>query len=178
LTAILLTAVLTLVGLTQPVRLPDLLRGTPNTVTLAEQSTGYDLSEITDWNKRAIILLPGLTYYPSTLLTPEPADSAAPVSTDKFAALRAEYLVLNLPDTNEACTLAFKLSVRHAMRVYVNGAPAGETGRVGTTRQDTEVWENNITVSASPANGKMDVLLSSAQSFTTPGTARILRRYL
>ncbi|MPM25908.1 hypothetical protein SDC9_72409 [bioreactor metagenome] len=97
LTAILLTAVLTLVGLTQPVRLPDLLRGTPNTVTLAEQSTGYDLSEITDWNKRAIILLPGLTYYPSTLLTPETADSAAPVSTDKFAALRAEYLVLNHP---------------------------------------------------------------------------------
>ncbi|WP_312635038.1 ATP-binding protein [Oscillibacter sp.] len=176
-TAILLAAVLTLVALTLLVRLPNLHGDTLNTVMLAEESTGYDLSGITDWNKRAVILLPGSTYYPSTLLTPETADAAIPISTNEFAALRADYLsqrfVLSLPDTNEAYTLTFKLSGRHAMRVYVNGTLAGETGRVGTTKQDTEVWENSITVSASPANSKMDILLNSAQFYHIRGGANL-----
>ncbi|WP_369282650.1 ATP-binding protein [Oscillibacter sp. GMB15532] len=177
LTAILLAAILTLAALTLLVRLPNLHGDTLNTVTLAEQSAGYDLREITSWNKRAIILLPGSTYYPNTLLTPETADAATPVSTDELAALRADYLsqrfVLRLPDTNDAYTLTFKLSGRHAMRVYVNGTLAGETGRVGTTKQDTEVWENHITIPASPKNGKMDILINSAQFYHARGGANL-----
>lgn len=177
LSAILLTAVLTLAALTLPARLPNLHGDATSTVTLAEEGTGYGLSGITDWNNRAVILLPGSTYYPNVLLTPKIADAETAVSTSEFAALRADYLsqrfVLNLPDTNDAYTLTFKLSGRHAMRVYANGTLAGETGRVGTAKQDTEVWENNITVSASPLNGKTDILLNSAQTvipcfFRTP----------
>ncbi|WP_242822984.1 sensor histidine kinase [Syntrophobotulus glycolicus] len=36
---------------------------------------------------------------------------------------------------------------------------------MGTTRQDTEVWENNITCYAAPQDGQMDIILHSAQFY-------------
>jgi hypothetical protein len=99
---------------------------------------------------------------------PESVETAVPISTEKFAALHADYLsqrfVLLLPDDG-VYDMTFRLSGRHALRVYVNGALTGETGRLGTTKQDTEVWENNITISAVPKDGKMDIILQSAQFY-------------
>lgn len=112
--------------------------------------------------------MPGTTYYPSTYLMPESVETAVPISTEKFAALHADYLsqrfVLLLPDDG-VYDMTFRLSGRHALRVYVNGALTGETGRLGTTKRDTEVWENNITISAVPKDGKMDIILQSAQFY-------------
>lgn len=177
LASILLSAALTVAALTLLARLPDMLRNQPDIVTVTEQAGTYDLTGIMDWDQTAVILPPGSAYYPSILLTPENADTAVPVGTEKFAALRADYLsqrfVLKLPDSNEAYTLTFKLSGRHAMRVYINGTLAGETGRVGTIKQETEVWENNITVSASPVNGKLDIILNSAQFYHARGGANL-----
>lgn len=177
LASILLSAALTTAALMLLARLPDMLGIQPDTVTVTEQAGTYDLAGITDWDQTAVTLPPGSAYYPSFLLTPETANSAVPASTDEFDALRADYLsqrfLLELPDTGEAYALTFRLSGRHAMRVYVNGTLAGETGRVGTTKQDTAVWENNITVSASPVNGKLDILLDSAQFYHARGGANL-----
>ncbi len=174
---ILLAAVLTTVALMLLVRVPDMLGGTPKGVMVSEQAGVYDLTGVTEWTNTVVHLPHGPRYYPGVLLTPEMADSATPVSTDEFAALRADFLsqrfVLKLPDSNEAYTLTFKLSGRHAMRVFVNGTLAGETGRVGTAKQDTAVWENNITISASPINGNMDIFLNSAQFYHSRGGANL-----
>lgn len=178
LAAILLAAVLTTFLLMLLVRLPNMLRDIPNNhITLTEQAGVYDLTGVTDWNKTAVTLPPGSNYYPGVLLTPKIADSAVPVSTREFAALRTDNLsqrfVLRLPDTGETYTLTFQLSGRHAMRVYANGNLAGQTGHVGTTKQDTEVWENNITVSASAVDGEIDILLNSAQFYHARGGASL-----
>lgn len=167
--SILLASVLTTAALMLVARLPNMLRSQSNTVTVTEQVGMYDLIRITDWADTTVILPPGLTYYPSVLMTPETVSLSVPVGTDEFKALRADCLsqrfVLGMPDTGASYTLRFKLSGRHAMRVYVNGNLAGETGRVGTTKQDTEVWENNISVSAHPVNGRINIILNSAQFY-------------
>lgn len=116
----------------------------------------------------AVRLEPGSTYYPNTYLMPEDADTAVSTGTAQFDTLRADYLsqrfVLLLPD-NGVYDMTFRLSGRHALRVYVNGEQVGETGKLGTTKLTTEVWENNITVSAVPKDGKMDIILQSAQFY-------------
>ena len=177
LAAILLAAVLTTVILMLLVRLPGMLKDSPQTLTVAERGEVYDLSRISSWEGTVITLPPGEVYYPNVLLTPENAASSIPVSIEEKSARRADFLsqrfLLKLPDTGESYTLTFKLSGRHAMRVYVNGDLAGETGRVGTTKQATEVWENNITVSASAVNGEMDLILSSAQFYHARGGANL-----
>jgi signal transduction histidine kinase len=160
-----LAALLTVIVLMVLVRLPE----DPKNVMVTEQNGVYDLTGITEPGDTIVTLPPGSTYYPSILLTPETADSAMPVGTDEFAALRVDYLsqrfMLKLPDNSDTYTLTFTLSGRHAMRVYVNGRLAGQTGNPGTAKQDTEVWENNITVTASAVDGKMDVILNSAQFY-------------
>lgn len=163
--SILVAALLTVISMMVLVRLP----GSPETVTLTEQDGVYDLSGIADLDGTQLLLTPPETYYPNTYLIPETADTAVPESTRLYDEIRADYLsqrfVLLLPDNSDTYTLTFKLSGRHAMRVYVNGRLAGQTGTLGTTKQDTEVRENNITVHASAVNGKMDVILHSAQFY-------------
>lgn len=136
---------------------------------LTEQNGVYDLSGIGDMDGAQLLLAPPETYYPDFYLTPENADTAAPESTRRYGKIRSEYLsqrfILVLPDNSDIYTLTFKLSGRHAIRVYVNGSLAGQTGTPGTTKQDTEVWENNITVRGAAKNGKMDVILNSAQFY-------------
>jgi len=140
----------------------------PESITVEEANGVYPLTGITDW-KAAVTLPPGPTYYPDILLTPENVASTTPVSTAQYDTLHADYLsqrfVVALPDNSDVYTLTFSLSGRHAMLVYVNGELVGQSGQPGTTKQDTEVWENNLTCYASPVDEKMDVILQSAQFY-------------
>lgn len=161
--ALLTTALLMLV-----VRLPGLLGDGPEERTVYEQGGVYDLSGLGDWGGgRSVNLPPGASYYPNTYLLPADAGAAEPESTDRYEKIRAGYLsqrfVLKLPEDGEVYALTFKLSGRHALRVYVNGREAGQTGRPGTGGQDTEVWENTITCYGTPSGGQMDIILHSAQ---------------
>lgn len=173
----LLAAVLTIAALMLIVRLPSMGNSEQESITVQERDGIYNLTDIGDLDKTAVILPPGKAYYPNVLLTPENEETAVPESTDSYDALRADYLsqrfVVKMPDTDQVYTLTFKLSGRHAMRVYVNGRLAGQSGRPGTTKQATEVWENNITCYASPANGKMDILFESAQFYHFKSGARL-----
>jgi len=162
---LLLAAFLTVFALMLLFRLPK----RPGSVTVIGQDGVYDLTAVIDSGAPIIHLAPDHTYYPNTYLTPENADAAIPERTDQLNKLHVQYLtqrfVLKLPDNSDTYSLTFELSGRHAMRVYVNGRMAGQTGNLGTTKQSTEVWENNITVTASAVNGKMDILLHSAQFY-------------
>ncbi|MEA4926017.1 MAG: sensor histidine kinase [Syntrophomonadaceae bacterium] len=162
--SILVAALLTVISMMALVRLPE----TPEAAALTEQNGLYDLSGIADLAGTQLLLTPTETYYPNTYLTPETANTAVPESTRRYDEIRADYLsqrfVVLLPDDG-VYDMTFRLSGRHAMRVYVNGELIGETGRLGTNKQDTEVWENNLTVSAAPKDGKMDIILQSAQFY-------------
>lgn len=164
LVTVLLASIFTVLALMVLVRIPEQSKN----LTVAEENGVYDLTQTVALNTSVVRLTPPDTYYPGTYLMPESADTAVPVSTEEFAALRADYLsqrfVLLLPD-NGVYDMTFRLSGRHALRVYVNGELIGETGRLGATKQATEVWENNITVSAVPKDGKMDIILQSAQFY-------------
>ncbi len=161
---ILLAALLTVAALMTLVRFPE----APEKITIAEQNGVYDLTSIADSESTTVHLTLPEAYYPNTYLTPKNAYTAVPESIDRCVEIRADYLsqrfVLLLPD-DDIYTLVFNLNGRHAMRVYVNGELAAQTGHPGTTKQDTEVWENNITVSASAIDGKMEIILHSAQFY-------------
>lgn len=174
---IIFVALLTTLALMLLVRLPDMISSEPESITVEEANGGYDLTGITDIEEESFTLLPGLTYFPNTLLTPETLGSAMPISTAKYDALRADYLsqrfTVMLPDNNDVYTLAFTLSGRHAMRVYANGELVGQGGKPGATKRDTEVWENNLTCYASSIDGKMDIILQSAQFYHYSSGARL-----
>lgn len=138
--------------------------------TLVTQQNGlYDLTGIAAPENATIKMDPGANYYPNTYLMPENESVAVPKSIDSFNAIGADYLsqrfVLKVPDNSDVYTLTFALSGRHAMRVYVNGKLTAQTGRPGVTKQDTEVWENNITFHAAAVKGEMDIVLHSAQFY-------------
>ncbi len=174
---ILLAAFLTMAALMLLVRLPGMMNSEPESVNVEEENGVYDLTGIADLEEGSVTLPPGLVYYPNDLLTPESAEAAVPVSTEQYDALRANYLsqrfVIELPDRNDVYMLEFSLSGRHAMRVYANGELVGQSGKPGVTKQDTEVWENNLTCYASPKDGKMDILLQSAQFYHYRSGARL-----
>ncbi len=147
------------------IRLPEF----PEARVVMEKNGVYDLSDITDLDETQILLAPSKTYYPNRYLNWKNNDTVVPESTRNYGKIRADYLsqrfTLLLPDDNDTYRLTFKLSGRHAIRVYVNGKLAGQVGTLGMMKQDTEVWENNITVYAAAVDGKMDILLHSAQFY-------------
>lgn len=173
---IILTAFLTVLALMFFVRLPGMISNAPKSITVEEANGVYYLTDITDW-KAAVTLPPGLTYYPNTMLIPETVELTVPVSTAQYDTLHADYLsqrfMVALPANSDVYTLTFNLSGRHAMRVFVNGELVGQAGQPGTTKQDTEVWENNLTCYASPKDGKMDIILQSAQFYHYSSGARL-----
>ena len=138
-------------------------------INLTEKNGVYDLTGIPVSEETIVRLSPGGSYYPNTYLSPYEADSAVPESISHFEEIRADYLsqrfVLKTPEGSGVYALAFTLSGRHAMRVYVNSELAAQNGQNGTTRQDTVVWENNITFHGAAVNGEMDIILHSAQFY-------------
>lgn len=158
-------------------RIPILADSQRNNISLEEQNGIYDLTGIESLTDTSVTLLAGSTYYPNELLTPDGLANAVAKSTEEYQSIRADYLSqhfsIKMPDTNKVYELRFKLSGRHAMRVYVNGELAGESGQAGATKQDTEVWKNNLTCYASPTDGKMDIILQSAQFYHIRNGARL-----
>lgn len=166
--ALLTVAVLTaLVGLTED---------TQKSITITEQNGIYDLTDISNPEKMLIKLLSGETYYPRTYLTPESSGSAIPESTEDFDEKRVEYLsqrfVVKVPD-NEEYAVTLNLRGRHAMKVYVNGELAGQAGRLGTTKQDNDVWEDGLTFHAAPRDGSLDIIVQAARFYHFRGGARL-----
>lgn len=172
---ILLAAFLTVIGLMVFVRIP----AESESHTITEKNGIYDLTGALDSGVSVICLAPGSFYYPNIYLTPESADNFIPEGTELLEEIRAGYLsqrfVLLLPDNSDIYTLTFSVSGWHAMRVFVNGRPAGQSGSPGTTKQDTEVGGNNITVNASSVNGKMDIILHSAQFYHARGGSALAK---
>ena len=121
----------------------------PKVIAVTEQNGIYDLSHITGLEKTVVKLAPAATYYPNTYLLPSNENTSVPESVAQFEKINAEYLsqqfVLKLPDNSDSYAMTFRLSGRHAMRVYVNGKLVAQAGHPGTTKQDTELWDNNIT---------------------------------
>lgn len=146
-------------------------------ITIEEEHGVYNLAGIAGFEEAVAILPPGPSYYPNTLLTPESVGLIDPVSTDQYEILRVDYLsqrfMVELPTNNDVYTLIISLSGRHAVRVYVNGELVGQSGKPGTTKQETEVWENSLTCYASPQNGRMDILVQSAQFYHYRSGARL-----
>ncbi len=171
--AIVLAAFLTVLSLVVLARLPE----SPPRIAVAEQGGVYDLTGITGSDAPVICLTPGGAYYPNTYLSPEDVGTAVPESAARLEEIRADYLsqrfVLRVPDDSTVYALTFETSGRHAMRVYVNGTLAGQTGRPGTSKQDTEIWESSITVNAAAESGIMDVILHSAQFYHAGGGAAL-----
>ncbi|WP_322790739.1 sensor histidine kinase [Sedimentibacter hydroxybenzoicus] len=148
----------------------DFLKDEPQkSINVTEQGGIYDLTDIDSLEQTVIKLAPGAAYYPNIYLTPENFDTAISESTEYFEEIRADYLsqrfVLKVPENKDVYSITLKLSGRHAMRVYANGKLAAQTGQAGTTKQETEVWENNITFHGSAVNGEIDILLNSAQFY-------------
>lgn len=166
---IVLAAFFTTAALTALVSLDRLTGENQKSITVMEQNGCYDLTDISDLGKTVIKLAPGATYYPSTYLMPESVNTAAPESANRFEEIRADYLsqrfVLKVPESSEVYTMTFRLSGRHAMKVYVNGNLTAQTGQPGLTKQDTEVWENNITFHGVAVKGEIDIILHSAQFY-------------
>lgn len=162
LVTVLLAALFTVLLLMVLVRIPEQTKYP----AVAEENGVYDLTKIAELNTSAVHLTSPDAYYPGTYLMPESVETAVPVSTEQFDALRTETLsqrfILLLPDDG-IYTMTFRLFGCHALRVYVNGERIGESGRLGATKRDTEVWTNNLTVSAVPKDGKMDIILQSAE---------------
>lgn len=138
-------------------------------VVISEENGIYDLRDLENIQSEVIQLTPSTVYYPNTYLNPGEADTTIPESVDAYEAIRAEYLsqrfVIKLPDTSDTYMLTFTLSGRHAMRVFVNGRQTAQTGQPASTKQGTEVWENNITFHATAINGEMDIILNSAHFY-------------
>lgn len=167
--SIVLAAFFTTAALTVLVSMDRLTGENQKSITVIEQSGFYDLTNISDLGRTVVKLAPGATYYPGTYLMPESVNTNLPESTDRFEEIRADYLsqrfVLKVPESSEVYSMTLRLSGRHAMRVYVNGNLTAQTGQPGVTKQDTEVWENNITFHGVAVKGKMDIILHSAQFY-------------
>jgi len=138
-------------------------------IIVTEQNGIYDLTGITESEKTVIRLVHGENYYPNIYLMPGSENAFISESIDNLDKIRADYLsqrfVLKVPDNSSIYDMVFPLSGRHAMRVYVNGRLTAQTGQAGTTKQDTEVWENNITFNSVAVNGEIDIILQSAQFY-------------
>lgn len=141
----------------------------PKSITVTEQNGIYDLSGMIDLEKTVIKLAPSATYYPNLYLMPSNENTTVSISVDQFDKIHSEYLsqhfVLKLPANSDTYSMTFRVSGRHALRVYVNGEFIAQTGQPGTTKQDTVLWDNNITFHAAAVNGKMDIILHSAQFY-------------
>lgn len=137
-------------------------------IVVSEKDGIYDLTKIEDFKNSVIKLEPPKYYYPNVYISPDNIIEAIPESIEMHGNKRIDYLsqrfIIILPD-DDVYALKFILSGRHAMRVYVNREIVGETGKLGLVKGDVEVWENNISVTASPKHRVMDVILNSAQFY-------------
>lgn len=175
--AIVLAAFITTVVLMMMLRFLWFRITVPESIIITEENGIYDLTGINNPDEKLVRLPPGKYYYPNTYLTPEGFNSAIPENTDSSEGTGADYLtqrfILKVPEGSGVYAMAFTLSGRHAMSVYVNGRLAAQTGKTGTTKEDTEIWENNITFYGNEIEGQIDIILHSAQFYHARGVASL-----
>ncbi len=173
---ILTSSLIMVFAMTLLVRLPGFQEGMEG-ITVIEHNGVYDLTGISDLDKRVVHLEPGSTYYPNLYLTPENADTAVPEGTDRYGETRVDYLsqrfVVKVPDKNEGYAMTLRFLGRHAMKVYVNGESAGQAGRLGTTKSDNDVWEDRLSLHAAPQDGRLDIIVQAARFYHFRGGARL-----
>ncbi len=160
---------ITIAALAALVRLSWNSQEEENSIIIHEEKGIYDITGAEGRGRQIFLLSPGSTYYPNVYLMPEDVGSVLPEGIEEYEKIRADYLsqyfVVQVPEEDSVYTLTFKLSGRHAMKVYINGRLAGETGRLGTTKEDTVVWENYITCNGAAKDGKLHIILQSAQFY-------------
>lgn len=127
-------------------------------------------------------LLPGIMYYPNIYLTPDTintdiAEESLSLS-DTTADYGTQHFSIYVPDDQTVYTMRFSMSGRHAMRVYVNGTLQAETGKIATTKQDTEVWENNIVFYGTAVNGKIDIILNNAEFYHAHNNSKLAELWI
>lgn len=164
LAVILIAALVTMTILLVLVHLPA---GASRRITVQEQNGIYDLRGVSNWEDTVLALPPGAMYYPNAYLMPENAASAVPESTAQYGARRVDYLSqrfrIALPDTWEVYALVFSAEGRQAMRAYVNGSLAAQSGSPGTSKASTQVGANGMVCFAAAQGGYIDVILHIAQ---------------
>lgn len=165
---VLFLAFLTVVALMVFSRFPGLMTG-EEILVIEEHQGVYDLSSLDDALQGVVLLPPGERFYPNILLTPESLDSAHSEAKESHSLHRADFLsqrfVVKLPKTDRVYALQVKLSGRHGLRVFVNDKLVGQAGVPGESREETEVWENNLRCYAASEDGTMDVILQSSEFF-------------
>lgn len=137
-------------------------------ITVYETGGVYDLTGMNLGSQSSAQLLPGECYYPGQYVTPDTLALASPVDTALHEEVQAGYLTQRfvvLTPQEGMYRLTFTVARRHSFRVYVNGQLAGEAGVPGTTKAETEVWLKEYTCMAFAQNGKLDILLQTAQFY-------------
>jgi len=134
-----------------------------------EENGIYDLTGL-DFNTGVTAVLRfNCIYYPDVYLTPDEIETAQSVDNEYSNNNRFDYMtqhmVLEMPYPDVIYQLNFWAYTRQAYRVYANGNLVAASGRAGTTKQDTEVWENSINCAALSENGRMEIILHSAQFY-------------
>ncbi len=169
----LLFAVLTVAAILSFARFPRNLE----VLSIMPQHGIYDISKDSANSVAYLRLMPDIVYYPNAYVKPEAADDTIPTPVSQMDEIHADYLsqrfILLTSDNAQTYKMTFKLSGRHAMRVFVNGKQVAMTGHLGTTKQETEIWENNILFYATPIDGKMDIILHSAQFYHSKRNATL-----
>lgn len=142
----------------------------------------YDLTEENELNEREIILPHGQKYYPSALIEPADISESIAVEVDRFDSIAANYLTQTfcvlVPDDSQIYQMELSLSLKHAMRVYVNGELVKESGKVSALKEESEVYENHISFYATPKDGQIDVVLQSVQLYNAKGGASLAELHI
>ncbi|MFA9379244.1 MAG: ATP-binding protein [Lachnotalea sp.] len=164
-----LCAFLTVVLLVLLTKIFDLETGEQKGIIVKSQNSMYDLTEIHNKKGQSIILLPDEIYYPNTYLTPAPKEVAIAESVNEYRRIKAQYLsqrfVIECSKDIDIYKLTCKVSGRHAIRIYINGKMVNQSGVMGTTKNETQVWENKLTCYAAPVNQKLEVIVQVAQFY-------------
>ena len=165
---IIIAALITIFLLMGVVRIPGMINNKYKENIVKENNGYYNLTEMENVDE-IFTLLPSDIYYPNILLNQNNIKNAIGINIKNHKELHANYMsqrfLVKVPKDNTVYSLKFLASGRHAMRVYVNGVLVGQSGKVGTTKEDTIVWENNLTCYATPKDGVMDIYIQLSQFY-------------
>ncbi len=135
--------------------------------TIEGQDGVWDLRD-KDITEQLLLLEGDVQYIEGALVSPEAFDSRADaVSLGKpspDAALCTAKLVLLMPDDE---SYALRLEGDVARQVFVNGERLGSNGTPGLTAAETEVGYENILVRAEAVDGRLEILIQSANFINT-----------
>lgn len=126
-----------------------------------EKDGVYDLRD-TKFDKKCAVIQYSALYYPNQYLLPDRIGGAAPSVYDDETGMPADYITqrftLLMPETRTYRIQTFAPSVR----LYVNGKLYAQNGDPGTTWRNTQTAERNLSVYATPVDGKIEIVAHTA----------------